>query len=504
MEQHKKTLLDQLSTLYYRKWLFIIPLMLGTAIGVFVAYRLPEYYSATAVIVADEQFPEQYVAPADRTPFSQRLTAISQQVLSRDRLERIVRDFKLYQDERPGLFSPVSWFLSRFGGEAGDGKPYYDLIEQIKQDLEFRVIGEENRRSTSGGNAFSVTYAGKSPRLAMEVTNTIASLFIKENQMAREQFAEGASAFLGGELEKSKGELDKLEKALKDFKESHMGSLPEQLEPNLRTLDRLQIDHQNITGTIKNMDDRRILLEEQLEMSPNGPGAPSNPLYSELDRLRNDLRALLSMYKGNYPDVVIAKKQIKDIEDQLSNERPGNSNGTIRPELRNPALYSELMSSKSQLATLRQRETEIKKQIKEYQNRVENTPANEQKQADLFRDYKISLQNYQSLLEKKMNAKLSQNLVEMQRGERFRIVDKAILPQRPDRPDKLKTGMIGTMGGAALGTALVFLFEVLTPAFRKPEDFEGIISAPVLASIPVISWSRNKTPARLTVVKGRK
>lgn len=506
MEQSKKTIFDQLAVFVYRKWLLIIPVILGTFVGLGVSLKLPERYSSTTLIVVEEQqIPEEYVTPTDRTPFSQRLNVISQQILSRTRLEQIIREFSLYENQGPGVVAKTAAFIK---GDHEQLPTKDEVIEQMRQDIQFTVMGETNNRKSSntGGNAFTITYIGDDPHTTMQVTNTLASLFIEENLKAREQYAEGTSEFLGNELDRSQQELEQLERQLKGFKEAHMGSLPEQLESNLRTLDRLQLDLQNVSGTIKNNEDRRLVLEDQLKFTPSGSPVINSTIAGELERASAELNHLLSMYRESYPDVIIAKKRIAELGRQLeeSMKRDKEAGKKAKPsEVMNPA-YGELMSVKSQLTTLKQREADIRRQIRDYEKRVEITPASEQQQADLSRDYKIALENYQALLAKKMSARMAENLEKKQKGARFRIIDPANLPQGPDQPDKLMITGFGALGGGALGTGLVFLFEFITPAFRKPEDFDGVLDSPVLASIPLFQLNQNKPEAKFRVIKGRK
>ncbi len=498
MEQPKKTFFDQLAIFSYRKWLFIIPLMLGTAIGLAVSLTLPKYYSSMTLILAEEQqVPEQYVTPTDKTPFSQRLNVITQQILSRTKLQQIAREFNLYQSSTPSMLSRISSFI--FSPQDEEHPLSEDLIEGMRKDIKFEVVTDINppaRRGASGnaGNAFTITYTGRDPETTMKVTNTVASLFIEENLKVREQYAEGTSEFLSNELEKSKGEVEGYERAIKSFKEAHMGGLPEQLDSNLRTLDRLQIELQNVSANLKGAEDRRIFLEEQLRNSPAG----QPPLALELDRMRSELASLRSVYKEGYPDVQILKKRIADLDSQAEKNRPEGA----APDARNSTVYGELSTVKSQIGSLRQREAQIRRQISDYERRVEFTPANEQKQSDLMRDYRISLQNYQALLEKKLDARLAENLEKRQKGAMFRVIDPANLPDSPDRPNRLLITLLGALGGGSMGTGLVFLFEILNPAFRKPEDFDGML--PVLTSIPVFSQRPKREATKLTVIKGRK
>ncbi|MDP2688833.1 MAG: GNVR domain-containing protein, partial [Deltaproteobacteria bacterium] len=184
---------------------------------------------------------------------------------------------------------------------------------------------------------------------------------------------------------------------------------------------------------------------------------------------------------------------------------PGNKDaGTAVNSLRNPAVASELASVKSQIANLRQRESAVRRQITDYEKRIEVAPRNEQRESDLKRDYEMSLANYRGLLEKKMSAKLAENLEKRQKGARFRVIDPANRPISPTWPNKLMVTLLGLLSGGTVGTGLVFLSEIMNPAFRKPEDFDGVLSHPVLTSIPVFPYSAKKQARKLTVIKGRK
>jgi len=500
MEESRKTVFDQFAVFIHRKWLFITPLIIGTVAGLAVSFQLPEKYSSTTLILVEEQqVPEEYVTPTDKTPFNQRLNVISQQILSRTRLDKIIKEFGLYSQQGPGLIDRAKSLIT---GSASEAPTPEDIIEQMRGDIQFAVIGEQNPRKqqSSGGNAFSITYSGEDPQTTMQVTNTLSSLFIEENLKVREQYAEGTSEFLASELDMAQQELAQLEQRLKDFKQARMGTLPSQLDANLRTLDRLQLDLQTVTASLRTNADRKLVLEEQMKY--NAPVAVSRAVQSsiagELESARAELGQMLSIFKESYPDVIILKKRINDLERQLQGEAEAGGEEPSTQEYAPPRVahpsYAELMAVKSQITTLTRREANIRKQLDEYTARVELTPASEQQLTDLQRDYDISLQNYQTLLEKKMSARLSENLEKRQKGARFRVVDPANLPQSPDQPNKPLVISLGTLAGAAAGIGLVFVFEFLNPAFRKPEDFEGVIDSPVLTSIPLFPIEQSPKP----------
>lgn len=473
-DKDKKDFLAWAEIVYLRKWTVIIPVILCTIAGLAVSRSLPtRYRSTTLILVEQQQVPEQYVMPTDKTPFVERLNTIKQQILSRSRLEQILEDFNLYKGSDGG-----GGLMGYLGLNKTEGAGREDQIDRLRKDIEIKVMGD----SKKGGDAFSINYTGKDPYVTMQVTNTLASFFIDENLKAREQYAEGTSEFLANELDRAKQELEVQERSLRRFKESRMGSLPTQLEANLRTLDRLQMELQSVNTAIRAAEERKIVQEEIMAGSVNGQAAGGAPvsLEAELDRLNNELTVLRSTYKENYPDIIIVKNRIKEIESRLEAKESASGKDSAKKPVR---AYGG-GEYKAQIAALKEREAEIRRQIKEYEKRVEDSPANEQRMTDLHRDYDISFKNYQTLLEKKLNARLAENMEKRQKGERFKVIDPANLPERPYKSDKMKAVFSGFGAGAGIGLGLIFLMEHLNPAFRKPEELEAVFPHQVLASIP--------------------
>lgn len=496
MDQSQGDFAQYLEALVRRKWTFIVSVILGTAIAVTLIFNLSESYRSTTFILVEQQkIPEAYVTPTDSTPFEQRLGTIQQQVMSRTNLEKIITNYSLYKKTKEGKLEDLLGKIRSAIGITETEPIMESIVDRMRDDIEIEVMGEK-RRGGGGGEAFRISYIGSTPEISMQITNTLASLFIEENLKIKEQYAEGTSEFLIKELEKAKEDLAGQEVAIRRFKERHMGALPEQLDANLRTLDRLQLQLQSASESLRNAQDRKTMLEEQpLGTSPRGMGANKANPYEELLSLKNELAALLSVYNDNYPDVIIVKNRIKELKERLSiadsEEDPDQKEGGRQVDTdllaRNSESYAALVDVRSQITALKLRGVRISKQIKAHEKRVEDTPANEQALADLTRDYDITLQNYQSLLEKKLNARLAQNLEKRQKGARFRVVDPANLPEKPFKPNKPRILLFGIVGGAGFGVGLVMLLELLNPAFRKPEDFAGVLDQPVLVSIPIFA-----------------
>jgi len=500
MQETYKRIFIYLDLFLRHKWLILTTTVIFAFLAGGLSLVMTKHYRSTTMILVEHQkIPESYVKSTDKTPIESRLRTIKQQILSRTRLYPIIKEFKLYGNaEQEAQTGPLA-YLKRFYHPQKDVVSVEKSVESMRGDIKIKVIGGRG----SGGDAFSITYIGKSPYTTMAVTNKLTSLFIDENLKIREQAVESTTNFLGNELSIAKKQLKEQERELRRFKERHMGSLPEQLDANLKTLDRLQLAFETIGASIKTTQERERFLTEQIErmkmmssrstdgiMSPM-PGTDmsvSDPLIVELAKLKRKQTQLLSIHKANYPDVILNKSRIARLENLLKRSQGADKNETVvtvndSSDIKSTKAYADLMSVRTQLENLQKRRADIMAQTNLFEKRVESIPANEQKMADVKRGYDISLKNYQSLLEKKFNAELAKNLEKKQKGEKFKILDPANLPERPFKPQKIKITLLGMLLGAAMGAGLVIVMDGLNPVFRKADDFAGILPYAVIGQI---------------------
>jgi len=117
---------------------------------------------------------------------------------------------------------------------------------------------------------------------------------------------------------------------------------------------------------------------------------------------------------------------------------------------------------------------------------VENTPKREQEILALKRDYSNIKGTYDSVLNRKLEAEISVNLEKKQKGEQFRILDPARLPEKPIKPDINRLFILVLAAGLAVGCGLIFLLECFDTSFRRPEDIDSLLGLPVLAILPSV------------------
>jgi uncharacterized protein involved in exopolysaccharide biosynthesis len=93
------------------------------------------------------------------------------------------------------------------------------------------------------------------------------------------------------------------------------------------------------------------------------------------------------------------------------------------------------------------------------------------------------------MLAKKLDAQMAEELEKRQKGEQFRVIDSAIPPETPFKPDMRKLGLMTLVLGLGIGGGLSYLRESLDPAFYSAEDAENYLGRKVIVTLP---WEDSK------------
>lgn len=461
-----------------RKWLIIIPLLVIIPIAIALCFVLPKIYKAeTTILVIPQNIPDSFVKSTVTMNPSEHLSVISQEITSRTNLEKVIRKIS------PELFNKVG---------------IDQIIAQMRSNIAIDV--QQNRSSrTASVSAFTISYQGKDPYQVAETTNLMAKLFIDENLRRREEQAKKTTAFLVNELKELEATLAEQEKVISDYKQLHIGSLPEQRDTNLRMLDQLMIQSQRIGVELNEAENRRIVLQQQAMQSDSIPSSAgeeqrvpsSGSLQARINDTQRRIAELKNKYTDQHPDIVAAQSELQKLTALAAGLKTDTSNPSFSPFT--SEIDKELLSLNLTIRTLRNEDGAIKAKIAEYQARVERAPKLEQELFALSRDYQNTKKAYDELLSKRLAAEQAEKLEMDQQGEQFKIIDQAKVPIKPFKPDPFKIVLVGIMLALASGGGLVFLAELLDKSFYSVKDLESYLGLPILASIPLAS---QRKPAR--------
>jgi polysaccharide biosynthesis transport protein len=469
-----------------RRWHFLVPFFCGWLLVWGASWLIPSTYrSGTLILVEQPSVPEKYVVSNIDTGIQQQLDSITQQILSRTRLLRIIDSLGLYAQQRKH--------------EGPD-----ELVEQMRKDIEIELSHGDDKKLS----AFNIYYANRDPKAAQLATAELANLFIAENLEQRQKRSENTTNFLEDQLEQARADLAQQEAKVRVFKDQHLGELPSQTQSNLQILTGLQSQIQANEDSLSRAKQQNTYLESLLNQyraldssSKPGGGGPVGlaAIDKELDALKTQLADLTSHYTEKHPDVRKTKEHIAQLEKTRERTIAAMNSGANNPSPEPAAaasldpkstpmleLESQLKANRLEIAN---REAEIKDEqnkIIQYQARLNMAPVMEQQFADITRDYEQSKTDYEALLAKKNQSVMSTDLEKTQQGEHFRMIDPPNLPVRPYKPNRLQLCGLGLVVGFVLGAGLVFGQEKLSGKVYSEREIKKLVPFEVIGEIPEI------------------
>lgn len=481
-----------------RRWWVLAPLFFCGFAAFGVAYFWPAKYRSEALILVEQQkVPELYVTPNVVTDLQDRLQTMTQQILSRTRLQKLIEQFNLYPELQKHTNSD-------------------EIVDKMRGDIRIELVQAPRRQDEL--TAFRISYLYGRPQVARQITNELTSLFIDENLQARSQQSVGTTTFLENQLEQAGQDLAQQEQRLREYKIRFIGELPEQQQSTLQMLAGLQSQLEANSAAIERAQQERIYLEsmqgEYRTLQDSVAGVDGNATASPLAvadttirDLRKQLAELEAKYTTRHPDVEKLQDQIanwektrKHLEDSTGDASSNPGSADIASTPRSVPLAeaeSQLKVNKVQIEDYQESAKKLRVRIDKLESRLDLTPLREQQLAEVNRNYENSHQNYQSLLQKKMQSELATNLEKRQQGEQFRIIDPPNLPIKPSEPNRFEIIALGWVLGFCAGLGLAALLELTDEAMHSDRSLLESLSVSVLVHVPVLRSPRERIHLRL-------
>lgn len=476
---------DYLALIIRRRWWIVSSAVATWALALLAAWLLPpKYRSETLILVEQPKVSTQYVTPNLTADLQSRLQSLTDQILSRTRLLRIVDELHLY-------------------GSSGNDPD--QKVQKMRDDTKVDLVAQTGDRDVSG---FKISFSASDPAIAQQVAGRLSSLFIEENLRNQQQLSEGTTQFLESELAGARKDLETQEAQLRDFRSRHLGELPEQLQGNMQILGGLQARLDSAGQALNHAEQQRLYLVsllEQYKTSRRGEGG-MKPLsiQQRIDQLKAQYADAQTRYTPRHPDVIRLKDQLDAAEKLQARverttqpaSRDAAGTATDPPDAPAMQLSSQLKATELEIASKKKELTEVQRQIGQYQSRLTVTPARDQELAGLMRNYSQSRTNYESLLAKKLQSQMATNLEKRQEGEQFRILDPPSYPERPYFPQRLRFALGGLVAGILLGTALSIGLELLNPRVYREQDITALGQMVIGTVPPLPTVTELQTAAR--------
>lgn len=476
---------DYLKVVKNHKWMIIIPVVLCASLAAALCYWLPKTYRSNTLVYFQEQKVRHVKGvdapdPGERVDLTTaRIDAMKEVLYKKEFLTQVAEEFHLYdyykENSDPGMDSNVASRLRS--------------LVQIEVDPKTAPL-------------IKVSFAHEEPTIARSVTARLAELFIQEHSKARSAIAESSSEFIQHELDALKTQLEGKERAIAQFKQAHLGQLPEQMESNMRAIDRLETEstaQQEMEKTLNlrlGSVDKAIREYEDPTSDVSPKRAEKDPRLVKIKELERNLAGMLSMYKESYPDVARVRNELRQLQAMTTEEYVARYVDMDSAEVEGVKKGKRKVVDPYKLELLKQREdilhelelvhlrqARIAADVKKYESRIEGTTVHQKELMAIERDYDNLQKNYQALLEKKLAVGMAGDLEQKRQGTQMRIVEPANLPGWPEKPNLILVMFGGLAMGCALGFGSAFGIEILRRGFVSAEEIEVTLGLPVIAAI---------------------
>ncbi|MFG6457954.1 XrtA system polysaccharide chain length determinant [Roseateles sp. BYS96W] len=483
------------------RWVGLIVAWVTGVIGAVVVFVLPDRYEASARIYVDTQ---SILKPlmsglAVQPNVEQQVTMLSRTLISRPNVEKLVRMADLDLKNQ-----------SKAQQEA--------TIESVTSNLSIQSSGR-------GDNLYVLGYRDSDPETAKRVVQSLVSIFVESSLGQTRQGTSTATTFINEQIKTYEAKLEEAETRLKEFRlknlsmagegkdsASHIAEIGAQLERarleyrealNARDAAKAQLDAERARGGAQTTT--QSLMQE----------ANANIATPELDArladLRRNLDGLLQRYTEQHPDIIAARKLIKDLEDQRKREiadlrkaaaaMPTVSVAQGGGSMATQELVRILATTEVQVASLRARVDEYSSRYSQAMVALKTAPQVEAEAAQLNRDYAINKKNYEDLVQRREQAAISGELDVASGVADFRVIDPPRANPKPVAPNRLLL-LAGAMA-AALGIGLFTTFAAsqLRPVFHDANDLRARVELPILGVVTRLVTDADRARMRVDLVR---
>src|SRR6185436_19161222 len=269
---------DVARALWRRPWVVLSITALVLVLGTAYVMTRPRVWKATSVVRVEPQQTDAQLVQRTVGDVEPRLLSLRQAMLGGPVLTRVVDQLKL---------SPE--LVARRGKEAA--------IEQLREAIDVKPTW----------NAFEVTVSAGEPKQAADIANLVPTVFAQLTNETRAAQAADATRVFDSQVKQLQGSVNDWQQKIIAFKVAHVGELPEQMEANMRQLDRLAGEVRARTEQLRATEVRR----SDLVLMRNGGDTEVGRAQVVADQLEQQLAAARTQYTDDHPEVLRLTRELK-------------------------------------------------------------------------------------------------------------------------------------------------------------------------------------------------
>jgi uncharacterized protein involved in exopolysaccharide biosynthesis len=450
---------------------FLVLVAIGTALGLTLASVLPPVYVAQArLLVEAEQIPDELAASTVQTQATEQLQIIQQRILTRAALLELSNRLQIYAPA-PGRPARVM---------TAD-----DIVADMRARTEIVTTGGTVARGPAEATIVTVSFEAPTAEMSALVTNEIVTMILNENVALRTTVTGQTLDFFVQEVARLDKELAVRGAAILDFKTQNKAALPDSLAFRLSQQAAEQERQLQLNREETALRDRRATLVALFERTGE-VGLPAETLTPEaarLQELRNSLNEALAIYAPQNPRVKLLEQQVA-AQEAIVTGQMATTAGAEPDEAPLTPYDLQLADIDAQLKAITEQKTQLATTLADLAVTIDATPGNAITLDTLERDYANIRAQYDQAVANKARAETGDLIETLSKGQRISIVEQAVAPRDPTRPNRIMIAAAGIGGGIGLGLALVLLLELLNRSIRRPGELTRQLGITPFATLP--------------------
>jgi polysaccharide biosynthesis transport protein len=484
---------DVMALLVRRKWWILLPFIgLSASMLVIIALLPQVYVSESLVIIRPRDVPEEFVKDLSAATTTERLSLITEKVLSTTILQRVVDKL-----EGAGRALPEFQGLSKL-----------QKIERLRKEVEIKFnSGEQLKKGQLPVSAFRIACRNRDALTAQAIVQALTDVFLDEDKKSREEGVYQTADFFQTQVNEASEKQAEADSKLKALKSRRRFELPNQVDTNLRSIERLSGEIQALRRERATYETELSNAEQKLSNTPKQipkPIAPSVPATRDrkVDEYRDQFakasQLLDSGKKSTHPDVINAVNTLQRLRESMTAEQIEAAQKVDPPlsaantdTLQDNPEYQQWELTKAKYAALikdaNERIKENEDAIRAYGEHVNNGPQAEQELNDVVRESTDATRRYQDLNAKLDAARLSESAETQKKGAQFELYDPASLPEIPTKPVKSALAAAGLGASLLIGLLIGFVVDILYQKTWTQSEIASLTGIKVLVEVPRIT-----------------
>src|SRR5713101_8164159 len=415
------------AALWRRKGLVAAMTVVLFALGAAFVVTIPAVYKSTVVVRVEPTRPSrELIQNTVDDPLDQHLKTVRQQLMGRPVLQKAIEELNLYPE-----------VVSKNGIDAA--------VERMRADLEVKVEGD---------NAFEMAFGASDPQTAAKVANRLPEIYAEQEVQLRQGQAARATQLFSDQMGTLKQSVTDWERRIAQFKVEHLGEL------------RAKSDE--LTAA----EGRR----SELARAHHSIDTEAGRLLASENTVGRQLVEARASWTEDHPETARLARQ-----SQVLTQQREEAEGRLVAE------KQERARSAATVARIEGDIGRLQKNVELYQARLERTPRWANDLGVMQRDYEVARTKYQSVVSRRVEAELAQEMEAKGAKSLFNVISPAAVSAAPAKPDRPTGFLIAVLVALGLSVLTAIVLEMRDDSIRNVHQIKDRLALPILAVVPEMS-----------------